>query len=427
MAKTVSVVSEKYLLDALDRIARNPFGYSVLCVNVSKLKPKNRHPQFVKIFAKLFDSVVGTTKGTLYVLSNGDFVILGKNITHEVVEEAVNKLKYGLSSDPVVHSKDSGEFVSICDFPDGFADFYSYIEDLMKNAGQMVVAEESSYKRPVDAGEIENVIAELDNIDIAEMVKRQSVLKIKGAGKFEVLFQEFFVAVKDLAPQLGENLDLVANRWLFLYLTQTLDKKTISAFKTADLQKWPAKISINLNLSSVFSKEFVTFAKEFLRPGQQVIVEVQLMDAFNNLALYFEAKEILRRGGHKLLIDALSPSALKMLNISRLDPDMIKIFWEPLLEFDADNQELKTAIERVGRENVVLAKCDSDKALKWGVSYGITSFQGPYIDTLEAALIRSKCSDAQHCKPMECLKRRRRLSGLLRDECTQKDVLEELL
>ena len=191
MAKTVSVVSEKYLLDALDRIARNPFGYSVLCVNVSKLKPKNRHPQFVKIFAKLFDSVVGTTKGTLYVLSNGDFVILGKNITHEVVEEAVNKLKYGLSSDPVVHSKDSGEFVSICDFPDGFADFYSYIEDLMKNAGQMVVAEESSYKRPVDAGEIENVIAELDNIDIAEMVKRQSVLKIKGAGKFEVLFQEF--------------------------------------------------------------------------------------------------------------------------------------------------------------------------------------------------------------------------------------------
>ena len=427
MAKSVNGSAEKYLLDALDRIARNPFGYSVLYVNVSKLKPKNRHPSFVKVFAKLFDSVVGTTKGTLYVLSNGDFAILGKNITHEIVDEAVDKLKYGLSSDPVVHSGDGSEFVTIYDFPNSFAAFYDYVENLMQNQEAMVLADEASYKRPVGAGEIENIIADLDAIDIADLVKRQSVLKILGAGRFKVLFQEFFVAVKDLTAQFGENLDLVANRWLFLYLTQTLDKKTMSAFKTAELQKWPEQISLNLNLSSVFSREFVSFAKGFLRPGQQIIVEVQLMDAFNNLALYFEAKEILRRGGHKLLIDGLTPLTLKMLNVSRLDPDMIKIFWEPLLEFDAQNADLKAAIETVGKENVVLAKCDSEKALKWGVGYGITAFQGPYIDNLEAALIRSKCPDALNCKPIECLKRRRRLSGILRDGCTQKDVLEELM
>ena len=85
-------------------------------------------------------------------------------------------------------------------------------------------------KCPVEAREIDNVIAELDEIDIAELVKRQSVIRIKGAGKFDVLFQEFFVAVKDLSLQFDRNLDLVANRWLFLYMTQALDKKTLAAF-----------------------------------------------------------------------------------------------------------------------------------------------------------------------------------------------------
>ena len=35
-------------------------------------------------------------------------------------------------------------------------------------------------KRPVEANEIDSVIAELDDIDIAELVKRQSVIKIPG-------------------------------------------------------------------------------------------------------------------------------------------------------------------------------------------------------------------------------------------------------
>ena len=91
--KNKSILSEKILLDTLDRVAKNSMGYTVLYVNISKLKPKNRHPRFVKVIARLFDSVVGTTKGVMFVLSNGDFAILSKNTPEEVVDEAVKKLR----------------------------------------------------------------------------------------------------------------------------------------------------------------------------------------------------------------------------------------------------------------------------------------------------------------------------------------------
>lgn len=425
MARAVSFSAERYLLDSMNRIAKNPLGYSVLYVNVSKLKPKNRHPEFVKIMAKLFDGLVGATSGLLFILNNSDFAILGKNITQETVEEAVKKLRQGLSSDPILYSHDSKDFAHVYNFPEDFQSFYKMIEQNIANGGgpeEVVVS-----KRPITAGQIEEVIAHLERIDIAEIVKRQSVVQIGGPKRFAVIFQEFFVAVKDLSAQFDENIDLVANRWLFSYLTQTLDKKTISAFQAAEIKNWPEQISLNLNLSSVFSREFVNFAKNFLKEDQKVIVEVQMMDAFNNLPLFFEAKEILHRGGHKLLIDAMSVDMLQMLNVKRLGADMIKIFWEPLLEYDNNNENLHRIIDDFGSENVILAKCVNETAVRWGMSYKINKFQGPYVDDLEVALLRAKCPNAQNCTAADCLKRKRLLAGAFRDECVHQEHLEALL
>ena len=426
MSRQHNSKAEKYLLDTLDRISKNSYGYAVLYVSISKLKTKHRHPEFVKILGKLFDSVVGNARGSFYIMSNGDFVILGKNITQETVDEAVAKLRQGLSADPILHGKDCREFATVFEFPANFVNFYRYVEEMLESNVQNATLQ-LPQKRPVEAGEIDGVIDELDTIDIADLVKRQSVVKLKGANQFEVLFQEFFVAVKDLSLQFDKNLDLVANHWLFLYMTQSLDKKTLSSFFSASLDKWPARISLNLNLSSVFSREFIDFARKFLKPQQKILVEVQLVDVFNNLPLYFEAKEILKQGGHKIVLDEVQPAALKMLNLSNLKPDMVKLFWEPLLEFESFNPKYKEIIDIIGKDNFILAKCDSPAALKWGVSYGITAFQGPFIDDLETALIRGKCPNEKVCSMQQCLKRRKSLSALVKAGCAYPEILEELL
>ena len=418
---------EKYLLDALDRVARNPLDYSVLYVNISKLRPKNRHPEFVKIFARMFDSIVGVVRGQLFVLSNGDFAILGKNITGTTVDEAVKKIRLGLSSDPIIHGKSTKDFAKIYYFPEDYTSFYIKIQNMYNEDVQDVDVPQETPKRPISADEIDDVIAQLDTIDIPEIIKRQSAIKILAPNKFKVAFQEFFVAVKDLSKHLDESLDLLASRWLFLYLTQTLDKKTLNAFFYSDIVNWPEQISLNLNLSSVFSHEFVHLAKNFLKPEQKLIVEVQLMDVFNNLPLYFKVKDILHMGGHKLLIDSVSPSSLKMLKLKRLDPDMVKVFWEPLLEYDDHNEMFKKVVEDLGEDNVVLAKCDTNAALKWGLEYKINTFQGPIIDKLEVALLQKCCPDAANCTAADCLHRKKLLWGSFRDECTQKEILEELL
>lgn len=427
MAKQQVILSEKYLLSALDRIAKNPSGYSVLYISASKLKPKHRHPKFLKILEKFFDGVVGSAKGVFFPLVNGDFAILGRDFSQSVIDEAVNKLREGTSNDPILHGKNSSDFATVFVFPDSFSYFYNHILSLIESyqghQGQRLVEPDL---RPVEAGDVDEVLRVLDTVDISELVKRQSIVEVLGANQFKVKFQEFFVAVKDL-NQLFTGIDLQENRWLYCYMLQHLDKRVLQAFFSANLTQWPDLISLNLNMQSVYSPEFVKFAKQFLKQGHKIVVEVQLIDIFSNLPLYFEVKEILSRGGHKILIDGVSASSLKLMNLKALNPDMIKIFWEPLWETGPDIEEVKEAIKMLGKENVVLAKCDSSEALSWGIRHGFSCFQGPFMDDLEVAVVRRQCPHAQNCTAISCLKRKRLLSGKERDKCTQHDILEKLM
>lgn len=427
MAKQQLVLSEKYLLSALDRIARNPAGYAVLYISASKLKPKHRHPKFLKILEKFFDGVVGVSKGVFFPLCNGDFALLGRDFSQADVDKAVNKLKEGMSNDPILYGKDGRDFATVFLFPDMFSAFYNYVVNLTESNNPDNLPEPPEpEKRPLEAGEVDNVLEVLEQIDISELVKRQSVIKVLGANQFKVFFQEFFVAVKDL-NLLFDNVDLQASRWLYFYMLQNLDRRMLQAFFSANLKQWPELISINLNMKSVYSQEFVVFAKQFLQQGRKIAVEVQLIDVFNNLPLYFEVKEILSRGGHRILIDGVSVSSLKLLNMKALNPDMIKIFWEPLWEFAPDSKEVKDAVALLGKDNIILAKCDSPQALSWGLRHGIACFQGPFMDNIEVAVIKKQCPNVENCSTAECLKRKRLLSGREREKCVHKDILEKIL
>lgn len=414
--------TEKYFLEVLERISRNKSGYRVLYVNVSKLKPKNRHPKFAKIIAHLFDDLVSIANGSMFILSNGDFAILGKNITEKIVAEAVDKLRRGLVTDPIWTAHSSSEFTQLYE-PEDFDLLQGRVEQMLQNGASLDLL---SYRYPVDASQIDAVERHLDEINIVDLIKHQSVLRLENANSFQLVFEEFFVAVKDLSSRFDANMDLTGNKWLFLYLTQMLDKKTMYSFMFSEIRNKPKRVSLNLNLSTIFLPEFDDFLKYLAENGQRIVAEVQVMDILNNLAAYFDAKELLHQRECAILIDAANIEMLQALNISRLEADYIKIFWHALMEeYGGQTDDIKALLQAVGTDKLILAKCADEKALRWGIKNNIRSFQGPYIDAFEVALIRAKCPDGKICSAADCLKRRRFIAGAVRGECQYKDFLEK--
>ncbi len=421
MAELSRFDTERYLLETLDRITRNKSDYRVLYVNVSKLKPKNRHPRFVKVITRLFDELVVIANGSMFVLSNGDFVILGKNITEKVVETAVDKLRRGLITDPIWTAHSATEFTRLYQ-PEDFDELYENVSKLLQEGA---TDSQLFYRNAMDAGQIDVVKTHLDEINIVDLIKHQTALRFEGSNSFKPVLEEFFVAVKDLSQRFDKDIDLTGNKWLFLYLTQTLDKKTMYSFMFSDIKNKPQAVSLNLNLSTIFLPEFEDFIQRLEQNGQRLVTEVQVMDILNNLPAYFDAKELLHRSGHQILIDAASIEMLQALNVARLEPDYVKIFWHALMEeYTTNADEIKEIVAAIGADKFILAKSLDEKAIRWGIKNGIRAFQGPYIDVLQSALIRSKCPNGKICTAAECLQRRKRIAGAVRNACNHKECLE---
>lgn len=429
MIKKQKYMAEKYLMDTLDRMARNPTSqadYSVIYVKVSGLKPKNRHPSFIEVLTRFFDIITSTAKTSFFRLSNGDFVILGKNISVEEVDDAIKRIRQGFASDPILHSNDMADFVVLYKFPERFSFFYNYIEDVIFNINSETDVIENTKPKIVEASHFYGLLRFIDEgVDLSEIIKRQGCFKCLKNGDVKTLFQEFFVAVKDINIKLGSGVDIAANKWLFLHLSSFLDKKILSSFFVSNITKWPEYIAVNLNVASVFTHEFVNFAKSFLKQKQKIIVEVKLSDVLNNIELYDKAKDILHKGKNKILIDEVAPAMFDMMNIESFSPDYVKLFWEPLLEYDTDNQNMEKAIDVIGKEKFVLAKCSSQAAIDWGRSYGIENFQGSFIDQIEIEKIKEKCPN-KSCTE-DCAKLRKITSGSFGNSCSTKMVFEDYI
>lgn len=117
------------------------------------------------------------------MLSNGDFAILGKNITEDTVDEAVKKIRLGLSSDPSFTVEAQKILRSCIIFPKTILRSMSRFKICTKMTIMRIPENPDEGKRPIRADEIDDVIAQLDTIDIPEIIKRQSALPDCRAGK----------------------------------------------------------------------------------------------------------------------------------------------------------------------------------------------------------------------------------------------------
>lgn len=74
-------------------------------------------------------------------------------------------------------------------------------------------------------------------------------------------------------------------------------------------------------------------------------------------------------------------------------------------------------VEAVGPKRVVLARCDTEAAVLWGLSNGIQMFQGRFIDAVVGTVTMAACPSAASCNLGQCAARRASVAGAPRTQC----------
>jgi len=422
------VTQESLLLGAAERIARIRDGRIAMHIHLSLLRPQNRQEGHIRIALRMLEPMVNAYRGQMFLLGNSDIVFMLKEPNPVDVENMVFKLRALFSKDPLTYA-DSGDgrdhFSTMYDLETHYEGFLDLARQTVADAKKRLKAKSAGGKemQNLDSKTLGAVLERLAAIDITRLIRRQTAIVITGQGNAVSLFQEFYVAMAELQKALAPDINLLGNRWLFQHLSQTLDLRMLDSLRAMKLTERPSTFSLNFNLATAATKSFADFeAGE--APGTQISLELSVLDILADSRGYQALRPQLRERGIGVIIDNLNALTLRLMDIRQFDADLYKISWSMEMREAEFGNAAAAALMSVPTEKLLLARCDSEDGIAWGLNQGITRFQGRHVDAMLAAYTMHHCDKAAACTLAQCIARHGVVAGPLRLECGNHAMLD---
>jgi len=392
---------EAVLLDYVERLARFRERRRAVQIRLSQLAPFHRLEHHQRAARAAIEPVVKKFDGALFTLTSGDLMLLTRDASIADIDEAITRLRALFGADPLLAKIGNGEdrFCVWYDIEHDYNRLLATVKALMAArrserptglptaAAVKAAAVKAAGRTALDPRQLYEVERVVATADLSSLIRRQPVVFLAQGIPAQILFHEYYVSIPDLRDTVLPGFDLVADRWLFQHLTATLDARMLAHFTRGDAAMGP-KFSLNLTLRTVLSPAFLDFDAQLrLRSGTGMTVELQLLDIVAQMSECRFARELLKNRGHHLCLDGLDAFSFLTIDHQRLGMDLIKLRWETgLAEALASGhaEDLRQAVSTFGRDRVILCRCDSDRALAFGESLGITIFQGRHVDSLIA-------------------------------------------
>lgn len=389
---------EMMLVDAIRRLEKRRAERIAVIIHLSRLTSANRRHHCLRIATDLFITCISAFEGQFFALENNDIVFIARNVPFESIDQAVNRLRVLFSEDPLAQfmedSEDQPHFCTWFNLEQDYAVFLETALNLLheaekarENSGgkaRQLRPEDHDAIRPESLARIEQA---LENADVSGLVRRQTVCLLAEGQEPEPLFEELYVSIADLQKEITPGIDLSSNRWLFQYLTQTLDRRVMNAL-TRDGPGWLRPFSLNLNVVTVLSPEFARFEATITPQLRgRLVIEMNKIDVFSDMGAFLFARDYLHDRGFRLCLDGLTHNTLPYYDRARLGFDLIKIFWTPDSIDDMRSGSLpaiRSIVMEAGQARTILCRCDNERAIEIGQSLGIVMFQGRHVDRLLA-------------------------------------------
>jgi hypothetical protein len=310
------------------------------------------------------------------------------------------KLRYLFSEDPLALEDNDASQQPFCtwyDLEEDYAEFLATacrVNELAKQEeerragaegtvgdGEVALAE----MEPLDPARLGRLEEAITTADVSSLVRRQPVCAIAAGQKPTPIFEEVFVSIDELRRKVLPNVNIVSSRWLFQHLTEVLDRRLLQCLPEMEAET-PANTSININVSTILSEQFLTFDRRLRHYTKKtVFLELQSVDVFADMGAYFFARDFARERGYMICLDGLGYLTFPMAPRDELGTDMQKLIWDAdVLDQGSTTRadRLREAVKKAGPTRVILCRCDDHRALEFGQQIGISLFQGRYIDRI---------------------------------------------
>tara|TARA_B100000315_G_scaffold259879_1_gene317822 strand:+ start:851 stop:2134 length:1284 start_codon:yes stop_codon:yes gene_type:complete len=391
---------ENLLLDYVHRLESHKQDRRAVHIHLSALKAQNRREHHVRLAANTFDPLIKMLEGQLFTLNNSDLFFIYKGDAQNDVETSMLKLRFLFSDDPLMSGADEGDnskFRTFYDIEQDYEKILAMVRKLVHEESNVKAVDEDSADpkaalqakqsegEPLTPRVLGRVEQALQRADLSNMVRRQFICALIGQAAPQPLFSELFISIADLRETLMPGVNVSASPWLFQHLTETLDRRMLSMLSKTNDNSITGEISINLNVSTLLSPEFMQFDDAVIASMRgSVVIELQKIDIFSDINAFLFAREFAKDRGYRICIDGLTYDTITFINREKLGADMVKLIWDQELVDTVGKEKTSEIVSEMGSSRLILCRCDNDTAVEFGQSVGISMFQGRHIENLLA-------------------------------------------
>ena len=383
---------EAKLVDFANTTRGRSEDYYVVHFRLSKLSEAYKSDFQIKIAVNIINDLFREERAEICRADNSDIFLLYHGNDRALLNKSIFQLRYLFFDDPLAtlpDGRDNKDFCDIYDLNFQWSQFSVFASKLMSDSLNKYIGKEiieTPVAQKINAEVIGEIEKQIDSIRLDECIRKQPICTIKDLNSIRPLYHEIYINIPYLQKMLNTNYKLASDKWLFNYLTQKLDEKVLETISINPETFLYMPISLNLNVSTVLSKDFAEFseiAKDF---KCQIAIEFGVADVFTDTNSFFRALDICRERNHKVCIDGLNNDSFIQINRKNLGFDLAKLQWNADMRSDLaigeENQLLRAAVESSGANRVILCRCDDINAIDYGHALGISLFQGRFPDRI---------------------------------------------
>jgi hypothetical protein len=264
---------------------------------------------------------------------------------------------------------------------------------LPEEADALLRAVEATLGEPADAAHAErlHLLPPLDlptlaameqalvRADLSGFLRRRPVCAVSGGATLQLRRERRFLSLPAIAEALTPERDPEADPWLLRRLLRTLDRRLLVLLGAPEMRERPP-FALTLQVASLTTAEFLRFDATLSAAVRgEIWLELRAADILADPAAFLFARDFIRLRGYRLALRGL-PAVL----LPAFMPTAASLGFDALhLRYAAELERLPPdclARLRDMAPSMVLTRTDHAGALDWGLSQGITQFEGTLIE-----------------------------------------------
>jgi hypothetical protein len=388
--------TESKFFEMIQGLQENPAGYYLIHFPFAGLQEQFRSEYQQRIIINIISDLFKKEEGALFVAKDADFLLLYKGSDKKLIEKVIFQLRYLLMDDALAYNKhgfENPDFASVYDLQFQWKQVFSLAEEKVK-AGKRIEERQklrSTLNRqpddvvyPLKPYHLAHLETDLEELDVGRILREQAVCAVIPGKDVRAVFREFYLSMRHLRQLMMPNVDLTSDPYLSKYLNRMLDVKLLDVIGRRAGTYLQRPISINLNLTTLLSQDFLSFDAS-IKPRQRasVVIEIDAADVYANIPDYNRVRGALQALGYRVCLDKVQPGLLLHMDREKLGANLLKLEWNETSQLNEANAELlQYAIRQWGANRIILAHSDTSEAVEYGKKLGIMLYQGYHLDKI---------------------------------------------